>query len=253
MKEIPFSSGRASSSPAIGDNSSVPGRALSGPDIGRDEKKPRVAVLSGDDVCGEQLRELCHAAKLPCAAICTQGPQMDRQISEACPHVILVDIDSLDSAGIESIVRVKQRSPRIPMIAVSAWDHAEIIVPALKAGASGHLLRSALPGEVDQAIHIVLHGGAPLSTEIARHLVEGLHQSVWQRAARDALSKREKEVLDFVCEGLANKEIADRLDISPETVRMHLKGVFGKLGVRSRTAAAMKYRGDQRERGLPGN
>lgn len=253
MNEIPFSSGRASSSPAIGDNSSVPGRSLRGPDIVQVEKKPRVAVISGDAVCGEQLRELCHAAKLPCAAICTQGPEMDRQISEACPHVILVDIDSLDSAGIEPIAGVKQRFPRIPMIAVSAWDHAEIIVPVLKAGALGHLLRSALPREVGQAIHVALHGGAPVSTEIARRLVEGLHQSVGQRAVRDALSKREKEVLNFVCEGLGNKEIADRLDISPETVRKHLKGVFGKLGVRSRTAAAMKYRGDQGERGSLGN
>ena len=251
--EIPFSSGRASISPTIGAKSSVPGKSLRGPDLAPGEKKPRVAVLAGDDVCGERLRKLCHAAKLPCALICTQGPEADRQISEACPHVILVDIDSLDSAGIESIARIKQRFARIQMIAVSAGDHAETIVPALMAGASGHFMRSALPGEVSRAIHLVLHGGAPVSTKIARHLVEGLHQSVGQRADGNVLSKREKEVLGLVCEGLANKEIADRLDISPETVRKHLKGIFGKLGVRCRTAAAMKYRGDQGERGSLGS
>ena len=92
-----------------------------------------------------------------------------------------------------------------------------------------------------------------MSAGIARHVLEVLHRSGGRRAARNALSKREKDVLDFVCEGLANKEIADRLDISPETVRMHLKSVFGKLGVRSRTAAAMKYRGDQGERGVFGS
>lgn len=249
MDEISFSSG----SPAIGDSSSVRGRSPRGLPAARDEKKLRIVVLAGNTASGKRVGKLCHSAKLPCAAIFKPSPKLDTQISEACPDVILVEIDSPGSAGIEAIAGVKQRFPRIPMIVVSAGDHAKAIVPALEAGASGHLLRSAPPGEVGRAIHLVLHGGAPLSAGIARHLLEVLHRSVGRRAARNALSKREKDVLDFVCEGLANKEIADRLDISPETVRMHLKSVFGKLGVRSRTAAAMKYRGDQGERGVFGS
>ena len=127
-------------------------------------------------------------------------------------------------------------------------DHDQIFA-ALKAGASGYLLKRSTPGEIRQAIRDVRSGGAPMSAEIARRVVEAFHQPASPTAAgADAvrLSKRETEILEQLTKGLANKEIADRLDISVETVRVHLRRIYEKLHVHSRTEAAMKFR-DSRE------
>jgi DNA-binding NarL/FixJ family response regulator len=107
------------------------------------------------------------------------------------------------------------------------------------------LLKRSSPAEVRQAILGVREGGAPMSAEIARRVVEAFHRP--RPAASGAqeeihLSKRETEILDLLTQGLANKEIADRLGLSTETVRVHLKRIYDKLHVHSRTEAAMRYR-----------
>ena len=132
-------------------------------------------------------------------------------------------------------------------------DHDQIFA-ALKAGASGYLLKRSTPEEVRQAIRDVRSGGAPMSAEIARRVVEAFHQplkSPEAEAQEVKLSKRETEILELLTKGLANKEIADRLGISVETVRVHLRRVYEKLHVHSRTEAAMKFRDSKEDQRGP--
>ena len=117
------------------------------------------------------------------------------------------------------------------------------IFDALQAGASGYLLKNASPDDLCRAIFDVRAGGAPMSAEIARLVVEAFHRPVGNEASKAFnLSKRETEIVQLVAKGMANKEIAADLSISVETVRVHLKHIYEKLHVRSRTEAAMKYR-----------
>ena len=110
------------------------------------------------------------------------------------------------------------------------------------ASSCGYLLKRSSPDEVRRAIADVRTGGAPMSAEIARRVVEAFHRQPKPQEEAANLSKRETEILDLLTQGLANKEIADRLGLSIETVRVHLRRIYDKLHVHSRTEAAMKYR-----------
>ena len=136
-------------------------------------------------------------------------------------------------------------------VMLTTYDETDLIFDALRAGASGYLLKRAAPDELPRAINEVRSGGSPMSMEIARRVVSHFHQIRQPSREEEKLSKRETEILELLCEGLANKEIADRLDISVETVRVHLKHVYEKLHVRSRTEAAMKFRDSKEEPRFP--
>ena len=126
---------------------------------------------------------------------------------------------------------------------LTVHDDDKKIFDALQAGASGYLLKNASPDDLCRAIFEVRAGGAPMSAEIARLVVEAFHRPASSEASQAFnLSKRETEIVQLVARGLANKEIAAELSISVETVRVHLKHIYEKLHVRSRTEAAMKYR-----------
>jgi DNA-binding NarL/FixJ family response regulator len=134
---------------------------------------------------------------------------------------------------------------------VTVHREHEKIFDALKAGACGYLIKRSRAADVRQAILDVHCGGAPMSAEIARRVVEAFHQPQSKSQENQEtvhLSQRESEVAQLIAEGLANKEIADRLGISTETVRGHLKNIYEKLHVRSRTEAAVKYLDSVRQR-----
>jgi DNA-binding NarL/FixJ family response regulator len=147
-------------------------------------------------------------------------------------------------SGIEATALLKRDMPEIQVIIVTVHRENEKIFEALKAGACGYLIKRSRAAEVRQAILDVHAGGAPMSAEIARRVVEAFHSPLPKTAPEEAavhLSNRETAVAKLVAEGLANKEIADRLDLSIETVRGHLKKIYDKLHVRCRTEAAVKY------------
>src|SRR5262249_27087494 len=114
---------------------------------------------------------------------------------------------------------------------------------ALQMGASGYLLKRATADEILRAIEEVHRGGAPMSSYIARKVVQSFQRQGLSERSAENLSKRETDVLGYVARGYANKEIADALGLSTETVRGYLKTIYTKLHVRSRTEAAMKFRG----------
>jgi len=202
---------------------------------------------------GSSLRKIVESAtEFRCIGVWASAEEALKKIDAFRPHVVLMDINLPGMSGIEATARVKQHLPEIQVIMVTVYRDHDKIFAALKAGASGYLLKRSTPAEVRDAIRDVRQGGAPMTAEIARRVVEAFHQPVKTGQTDDLkLSKRETEILELLCEGLANKEIADRLDISVETVRVHLKHVYEKLHVRSRTEAAMKFRDSREEPRFP--
>ena len=212
-------------------------------------KKTDVAIVEDNSALGASLRKIVESdERLNCVGVWTSGEDALKKIDAFRPRVVLMDINLPGISGIETTAHVKTHLPEIQVIMVTVYRDHDKIFAALKAGASGYLLKRSSPAEVREAIHDVLTGGAPMSAEIARRVVEAFHQPTREATEEIKLSPRETEILELLCEGLANKEIADRLGISIETVRVHLKHIYEKLHVRSRTEAAMKYR-DAREPG----
>lgn len=206
------------------------------------KRKSSVAIVEDNAPLGASLRQIVDSTEdLQCVGVWTSGEDALKKIDAFRPDVVLMDINLPGISGIETTARVRQFLPTIQIIMVTVYGDLDMIFSALKAGASGYLLKRSSPAEVREAIREVLTGGAPMSPEIARRVVETFRQATEEDTTDSDLSSRETAILEQLCEGLANKEIADRLGIAANTVRVHLRNIYEKLHVRSRTEAAMKY------------
>lgn len=208
------------------------------------ESVTEVAIVEDNAALGASLRKIVESAPdFRCVGVWTSAEEALKKVDAFRPRVVLMDINLPKMSGIEATARIKRHLPDIQVIMVTVYRDHDQIFAALKAGASGYLIKRSTPEEVRQAIRDVCTGGAPMSAEIARRVVEAFHQPAPAGGVEEVnLSKRETEILELLTKGLANKEIADRLDISVETVRVHLRRVYEKLHVHSRTEAAMKFR-----------
>lgn len=179
-----------------------------------------------------------------CICACGTAEEALEKLPKLEPQVVLMDIQLPNLSGIACTVRLRERLPKVQVIMVTVYRDYDKIFAALKAGACGYLLKRSSKEELIQAIAEVRSGGAPMSSEIARRVVESFCQPLPGTGDHEtrALSRREEEILDLLCHGLSNKEIGDRLCVGVETVRTHLKRTYELLHVRSRTEAAMKYR-----------
>lgn len=165
------------------------------------------------------------------------------------PQVVLMDINLGGMSGIECVRKLKPVDPDILYMMCTVYEEDEKIFEALSAGASGYILKKTAPGKLLEAIKELSEGGAPMSSQIARKVVaafrgkpvlEGPHQ---EDESINALSNREKEILELLSKGLLYKEIAGKLFISPETVRKHVYHIYEKLHVNNRVEAVNKYFG----------
>lgn len=216
-------------------------------------QKHQVAIVEDNSVLGESLRQVIDSSdELACIGVWSTAEEALKKIDAFRPKVVLMDINLPGMSGIDATGRLKQLFPEILIVMVTVYGDHDKIFAALKAGASGYLLKRSSPSEVRTAVLNVLTGGAPMSPLIARRVVGAFHQPRQNLMDESNLSTREIEVLELVSEGLASKEIADRLGIATDTVRIHLGKIYGKLHVRSRTEAAMKYRDSTKLGGLNG-
>jgi len=156
--------------------------------------------------------------------------------------VILMDIDLPGISGIEGIRRIKKLSKNILILILTIYDENELIFEALCAGASGYLVKKTPPAKLLEAIKEAYDGGAPMTSNIARKVVNYFQLNKPVEKVNDiaALTKREKEVLSGLVEGYSYKAIADNLHISIETVRFHFRNVYKKLHVHSQSEAVVK-------------
>ncbi|HWR59276.1 MAG TPA: response regulator transcription factor [Thermodesulfovibrionales bacterium] len=156
------------------------------------------------------------------------------------PDVLLVDLGLPGMSGIDFIRRVKRETPSIDIMAHTIFEDKENVFSAIKAGASGYILKGSSPREIIEALNGLYQGGAPMSPKIARKVIvefqdEGANEEY-------CLTQREKAIVKGIEEGLVYKEIGDKLHISPLTVRVHVRNIYEKLQAKSKQEALMKAR-----------
>jgi DNA-binding NarL/FixJ family response regulator len=152
-----------------------------------------------------------------------------------------MDINLPGMNGVECVRQLKQVLPRTQVIMLTVYEDTENIFNALAAGASGYLLKRTPREELLAAIRDVHQGGSPMTTHIARKVVQSFQQSAVSAQQTEELSPREREVLDCLAQGFLYKEIADKLGISYETVHTYIRRIYEKLQVRTRTEAVAKF------------
>jgi DNA-binding NarL/FixJ family response regulator len=202
-----------------------------------------VAIVEDNAAIGASLQQVVETSdNLQLVGLWRSGEEALLKVEAFRPQVVLMDINLPGISGIEVTARVKHHLPEVQIIMITVYRDHNKIFAALKAGASGYLLKRSTTAEVRAAITDVLAGGAPMSAEIARRIVDAFHQSPGGSGGESDLSPREAEVLEQLGEGFGTKEIAESLGISFETVRVHLRRIYKKLHVRSRTQAVLKFR-----------
>lgn len=208
----------------------------------------QVALVEDQRDTRESWRQLVSSfPDFTCVCACATAEEALQMIPGIKPDVILMDIFLPHMSGIECTARLKTFLPKTPIVMLTASDEDEMVFLALKSGANGYLLKRTKPAEMRAALLDVLSGGAPMTSEIARHVIESFHARGTSRGETVSLTVREEETLVMLTKGYSNKEIADRLKVSIETVRTHLKNIYEKMHVRSRTEAVANYMSGQRE------
>lgn len=202
----------------------------------------RIAIVEDNRVIRESLMEFVKTdSECECVWVCATAKEALKEIPKRQVDIVLMDIQLPDISGIECTARLKQLLPAIQIIMVTVYEDTERIYKALRAGAYGYLLKRCTPEELIAAIHEVRKGGAPMSREIARKVIVSFQEPVNTAAEVEDLSPREREILELLAEGFPNKQIAARVGLTDGTVRWHLRHVYHKLHVRSRTEATLKF------------
>lgn len=201
-----------------------------------------VAIVEDNPSIRKSLKEWVDSAPgLRCVGTCGDAEVALQEVPKLKPDVVLMDIHLPGESGIACTARLKILMPSLQIIVVTVYRDRDLLFQALKAGASGYLLKRSSPEEIIRAIAEVRSGGAPMTGEIARMVVETFQKPTTETPQTAELSAREMELLDLVAKGLTNKEIGPMLNISYDTVRAHLRRIYEKLHVRCRTEAVMKY------------
>lgn len=164
-----------------------------------------------------------------------------QSLPKDAPEVVLMDINLPGMNGVECVRQLKQSAPRIQAVMLTVYEDTENIFKALAAGASGYLLKRTKTAELLDSIREVKSGGSPMTTHIARKVVQSFQKAGPSPQPTENLSQREQEVLDCLSQGFLYKEIADKLGISYETVHTYIRRIYEKLQVRTRTEAVAKF------------
>ncbi len=153
--------------------------------------------------------------------------------------LVLTDIQLPEKSGIDFIAWFKPQYPEVQCMVLTAFDDADKVFNALKVGATGYILKSTPAHKLVEAMNDLVAGGSPMSSQIARKVVAAFSEKVHHDPMKD-LTSREKEVLDWLSKGLTYQEIADKMFLSIETIRTHIRNMYEKLRVRSKKEALRK-------------
>lgn len=198
----------------------------------------KVAIVEDDAQIREGLAFLIsNSGGLKCVGTYPNAETALEHIPAQHPDVVLMDVQLPGMSGIECISRLKSKMPGLQIMMLTVFDDPDRIFRSLKAGASGYLVKKTPPAQLVEAIRDLHRGGSPMSGQIARRVVELFQQPL---PGTEKLTGREREILDFLTRGFLYKEIALETGISVETVRTHIRNIYQKLHVRTRTEAILK-------------
>jgi DNA-binding NarL/FixJ family response regulator len=186
---------------------------------------------------------LNQAPGLCCLSSYATGEEAVIGIPKDKPDVALVDVNLPGMNGIECVAKLKVQLPVLMVLMLTRYEQSDLIFNSIRAGASGYLLKNTPPLELIQAIEQVHAGGAPMSMQIARKVVDHFRQIQKPSSDVEKLTPREQEILELLSKGYYYKEISENLNISLNTVRTHLQHIYEKLHVQSRTEAVLKFLG----------
>jgi DNA-binding NarL/FixJ family response regulator len=198
-----------------------------------------VAIIDDDDEMRKGIRRIIDQAEGFTCTDFTNGSAFLATFDENPPDVVLMDIGMPDKSGIEWVETLKEQYPHIQCLMLTVHSDEEKIFQSLRAGAVGYLLKTTAPEKLLTSIREAHAGGAPMSGEVARKVLTYFQQPK-KSAVFATLSQRELDVLLALTEGYTYKAIADKLFVSVNTVRFHLRNIYAKLHVRSRTEAVAK-------------
>src|SRR5271170_2950775 len=201
-----------------------------------------VSIVEDNDKLRETLvRVLNRADGFRCVSQYANAEDALKDLPQAKPDVVLMDINLPGMNGVECVRQLKKIAPEIQVMMLTVYEDTENIFDALAAGASGYMLKRTAGKELLEAIQEVKRGGSPMTTHIARKVVQSFQRSAAAEAQTESLSEREQQVLDLLSRGLIYKEIAEKLGISYETVHTYIRRIYEKLQVRTRTEAVAKF------------
>lgn len=202
----------------------------------------KVSIVEDDDRVRESLANLIGGARsFRCVGAHCSAEAALKSIPVEKPDVVLMDIHLTRMNGIECVRKLKALDPSRLIVMLTAYEDDDLIFQALKAGANGYLLKQTPSADILSAIAEVHSGGAPMSSNIARKVIQSFHQTEQTAAPTEKLSPREREILNLLARGYMNKEIAESLQIGYQTVHTHIRSIYSKLHVQCRTQAVAKF------------
>jgi DNA-binding NarL/FixJ family response regulator len=205
------------------------------------DNKISVSIVEDTDDIRNALRVLINGSPgFECIHVYADAEEALRDMSSKDIDIVLMDIGLPGMDGIECMKILIPEMPKAQFMMCTVYDDDDHIFNALRSGASGYILKRTSPAQILEAIHDLHEGGSPMSSEIARRVVESMHQSEKHAEAAELLTPRENEILDFLARGFLYKEIAAELFISKETVKKHIHSIYDKLQVQTRTEALNK-------------
>jgi DNA-binding NarL/FixJ family response regulator len=184
---------------------------------------------------------LNQTSGLRCVSSYASAEAAVKDLSAHKPDVALVDIHLPGMNGIECVARLKAQLPDLQVLMLTRYEQSDMIFDSIRAGASGYLLKHTSGPELVQAVEQVHAGGAPMTMQIARKVISHFQQFQKPASELEKLTPREQEVLALLAKGYLYKEIADQLGIAIHTLRNHLRAIYDKLHVHSRTEATVKF------------
>lgn len=205
-------------------------------------KEIKVSIVEDNDKIRNGLKMLIDGSPgYNCISCFSNAEDALKQMSVEHPDIVLMDINLPSMSGIECTEILKEHFADIQIMMLTVYEDEEQIFKSILAGASGYILKRTPPAELLSSISELYEGGSPMSDQIARKVVDSFRKFGKAPKETENLTDRETEILSFVAKGYQDQEIADKFYLSVQTVRTHLRNIYKKLQVRSRTEAAFKF------------
>lgn len=204
--------------------------------------RTKLAIVEDNPTTRDYLVALFRGADgIEVTGVYGRGDDALEQLPMNPPDVLMVDLQLPDMSGVDVIRAIKEKIPEMETIVLTMHERRDFLFAALRAGATGYLLKGSSSDMIVNAISLAMSGGAPMSPSIARFVIEEFHEKKSSKEPAK-LTSREKEVIQGIASGLSEKKLAKELSLSPHTIHTHIKKIYKKLQAKTRAEAVLKAR-----------